>query len=336
VVLAALLTAAALRASSTVPVTGGTNAERVIVREALGALDRGAVSSAQIDPNHYLVLGPSSLRDPSAAYGRAEWEAQALVATVAARFAAAGDRLVGYRIMGNCGHNTSCGSGGTLSAADSPATGPRGARRLRAVVLASARATGLAVRVAQVLPIGGGVLSVVVRLREDQLLDAKLPAALAALFGPVTQTPGPLHFVSIEAPDGTSVAYGGTFVNGGSWNYGGDTGTAPVPRAVPPLLAQARTALAVHITHGFGALAIDRTFRFVCGSGTPRQGNCSRLLADRWSLLVPTTTSQCAGPIGGWDVEVTGTFAGHAVSRAYNGCYGATGLRWARFLGIAG
>ena len=306
------------------------------MREALGALDRGAVTSAEIDRNHYLVLGSSSLRDPSAAYGRAEWEAQALVVTVAARFAAAGDRLSGYRIMGNCGHNTSCGSGGTLSAAGSPSAGPPGAGRLRTAVLANARASGIAVRVARVLPIGGGVLSVVVRLREGQLLDSKLPAALAGLFGPVTQTPGALHFLSIEAPDGTSVAYGGTFVNGGSWNYGGETGAAPVPRTFPARLGEARTDLAVHVTHGSGALAIDRTFRFVCGARATAQGDCRHLLADRWSLLVPMTQFACAGsPFGAWDVTVTGVFAGHAVSRAYNGCYGATGLRWARFLGIA-
>ena len=306
------------------------------MREALGALDRGAVTSAEIDGNHYLVLGSSSLRDPSAAYSRAEWEAQALVVTVAARFGAAGDRLSGYRIMGNCGHNTSCGSGGSLSASGSPSAGPPGAPKLRAAVLANARASGIAVRVARVLPIGGGVLSVVVRLREAQLLDPKLPAALATLFGPVTQTPAALHFLSIEAPDGTSIAYGGTFVNGGSWNYGGDTGVAPVPRAFPAELGSARTDLVVHITHGFGALAIDRTFRFVCGAGTAAQGRCRHLLADRWSLLVPTTQFECAGsPFGAWDVTVTGVFAGHAVNRAYNGCYGATGLRWARFLGIA-
>jgi hypothetical protein len=191
------------------------------------------------------------------------------------------------------------------------------------------------VRLAQVLPIGGGVLSVVIRLREDQLLDPKLPAALAALFGRVTETPGALHFVSIEAPDGTSIAYGGTFVNGGSWNDGGDTGTARVPHRVPGRLSRARTDLVVHITHGFGALATGGTFRFVCGAGAAAQGICRRLFADRWSLLVPTTQYACAGsPAGAWYVGVTGVFAGHALSRAYNGCYGATGVRWARFLGL--
>jgi hypothetical protein len=66
------------------------------------------------------------------------------------------------------------------------------------------------------------------------------------------------------------------------------------------------------------------------------QGTCKRLLADRWSLLMPTTQFECAGsPFGAWDVTVTGVLAGHAVSRAYSGCHGATGLRWARFLGIA-
>jgi hypothetical protein len=93
----------------------------------------------------------------------------------------------------------------------------------------------------------------------------------------------------------------------------------------------------VHVTHGFGALALDRTFRFMCGSAARAQGDCKRLLADRWALLVSTTQDVCAGsPAGAWYVSVAGVFAGHALSRSYNGCYGATGVRWARFLGIAG
>jgi hypothetical protein len=44
----------------------------------------------------------------------------------------------------------------------------------------------------------------------------------------------------------------------------------------------------------------------------------------------------CLGvPFAAWDVSVTGTFAGQAVTRSYDRCYSATGLRWARFLGLA-
>ncbi len=331
---AAALTAVALTASAPVPVSGGTGAERVIVRDALVALDRGAVTSARIDSAHYLVLGPPAERDPSAAFLRAQWEAQALVGTVAARFAAAGDRLAGYRMIGNCGPTASCESGGSLTVADSPGLGPPGARQLRTAVLARAQAAGIAVLTNRVLPIGGGLLSVVVRLREDQLLDARAQRALTTLFGPVTSAPGPLHFLSIEAPDGRSIAYGGTVVNGGNWNYGGETGTAPVPRAFPPALAAARTALTVVADRG--GLGGKRTFRFVCAADAAPQGDCRRLLADRWALLVPTAAGPCpASPAGAWNISVTGTFAGRAVARDYNGCYGATGLRWARFLGIS-
>lgn len=115
-----------------------------------------------------------------------------------------------------------------------------GLQGLRTAVLANARAAGVSVRLARVLPVGGGVLSVVAQLRKDQLFEARAQAALDTLFGPATTKPGALHFVSIEAPDGT---------------------------------ANARS------------------------------------------------------------VEIGGVFAGHRVSRSYNGCYGATGLRWARFLG---
>jgi hypothetical protein len=184
--LAIALSASALTTAAPVPVTGGSGRERAIVRHALAVLDPGAVTSARIDRKHYLVLGPPTRRDPSAAYLRAQWEARALVVSVAARFAAAGDRLAGYRVIGNCGHDASCGSGGSLTAAQAPATGP---------------------------------------------------------------------------------------------------------------------------------------------------GDCRRLLADRWALLVPETALTCGGPAGGWVVSITGTFAGQPVSRGYDGCYGATALRWARFLG---
>jgi hypothetical protein len=331
--IAAALTAVALTASAPVPVTGGTGAERVIVRTALAALDPGAVTSARIDPTHYLVLGPSAERDPSAAYLRAQWEAQALVGTVAARFAAAGDRLAGYRMIGNCGPKASCASGGSLTVAGSPGVGPPGARQLRTAVLARAQAAGIAVLTNRVLPIGGGLLSVVVRLREDQLLDARAQRALTTLFGPVASPAGPLHFLSIEAPDGTSIAYGSTVVNGGNWSYGGETGTAAVPRTFPPELAASRTDLRVEADRG---LHTKRTFRFVCAAGAPLRDACRRLLADRWSLLVPALGGACpASPSGAWSISVTGTFAGRAITRDYNGCYGATGLRWARFLGIS-
>ena len=334
--LAVVLTAAALSTAPPVPVTGGTARERAIVRAAVAALDRGMVTSARIDGDHYLVLGPSASRATGAAALRAEWEAAALVATVGRRFAAAGDRLAGYRMTGNCGHGASCGSGGSLGVGGAASTGPPGARTLRAVVLANARAAGISVRSARVLPIGGGVLSVVVRLREAQLLDRRLAPALTRLFGRAASTPGPLHFISVEAPDGTAIAYGGTYVNGGSWSYGGDSGRAPVPRGFPAALARARTDLTVVVRHGFGGLATRRAVRFVCGAGAPQQGDCRRLLADRWSLLVPEAGFACGGsPVGGWVVRITGRFAGRPVSRSYDGCYGATGLRWARFLGIA-
>jgi hypothetical protein len=333
---AVALSAVALNAPAPVPVSGGTAAERAIVRQAVSGVDGGVVTSVRIDENRNLVLGPAAFRDPSVGYGRALWEAQALLATVAARIGARGERLRGYRVIGNCGHNTTCGGGGSFAAAGSPSAGPPGARQLRAVVLANARAAGLSVRLARVLPVGGGVLSVVVRLREEQLLDARLQTALATLFGRATTKPVALHFLSIEAPDGTSIAYGGTFVNGGGWNYGGDTGTSPVPRSVPRRLWHAPTDLVVEMTRAVG-LVRKQTFHIACaGTAPPPSGSlCRRVLADRWALLVPDAGFTCAGsPAGAWNVSIRGTFAGSGVSRSYNGCYGATVRRWARFLGL--
>ena len=215
--------------------------------------------------------------------------------------------------------------------------GPPGARQLRLAVLANARAAGLEVRSARVLPVGGGVLDVVVRLREEQLLDQAAHRAVATLFGPTMTKPGALHYLSIEAPDGTSLAYGGTFMNGGNWSYGGDTGRSPVPSALPRALRTARADLVVHMTRAT-ALGGERTYRIVCGGSVPAPGSrCGRVLADRWALLVPTMPGfTCAGGIvGGWSVSIEGELAGRRVSRAYDGCYVATTLRWARFLGLA-
>ena len=180
------------------------------------------------------------------------------------------------------------------------------------------------------------MLSVVVRLREAQLLDRRLAPALTRIFGRAASTPGPLHFISVEAPDGTAIAYGGTYANGGSWSYGGDSGRRSGAARVSGCARTRAHRATVTVRHGFGGLATRRTVRFVCGAGAPQQGDCRRLLADRWALLVPEAGYACGGsPAGAWNVTITGTFAGPRMSRSYDGCYGATGLRWARFLGIA-
>jgi hypothetical protein len=309
---------------ASVPVSGGTPAERAIVRDALPAVDPGVVTSAHLQAGTYLVLGPLAPRAPGVRHERAFWEAQAFVATVAARLGAHGRRMTGSTITG------------TFGAPGSPLMGPAGARRLRRVVLANARAAGIAVRRARVLAIGGGVLDVTVRLREDQLLDAGLTNALQGLFGPVGTTPGPLHFLSVETPDGTALAYGGTFVNGGSWSYGGDTSRSPVPSAVPQRLWRARTDLTVQMKRDTG-LVREHAFAIGCqGTGPPARGSlCGRVLADRWALLVPDAGFTCAGsPIGAWNVTVSGTFAGKPVTRSYNGCFGGTVQRWARALNL--
>jgi hypothetical protein len=164
--------------AGSVPVSGGTPAERAIVRQAPPAVDPGVVTSVQLKPGTSLVLGPLAPRAAGVRHEHALWEARAFVATVAARLGAHGRRMTGSAITG-----TSGGPG-------SPLMGPTGARRLRQSVLANARAAGIAVRRARVLAIGGGVLDVTVRLREDQLLDPGLTSALQGLFAPVGTKPG--------------------------------------------------------------------------------------------------------------------------------------------------
>ncbi len=187
-------------------------------------------------------------------------------------------------------------------------------------------------RAARVVRIGAGGLDVVVRLREDQLLEAGLTAALTGLLGAT----GPPHFLAVEAPDGTAIAYGGTFANGGSWSYGGDTGTRPVPRSLPRWLWSAPTDLVVRMTRGVGLVRAHAVHITCDGTAPPaRDSLCRRVLADRWALLVPEAENVCPGsPVGAWNVSVEGTLAGRPLSRSYNGCFGGTVKRWARFLGV--
>jgi hypothetical protein len=167
-----------------------------------------------------------------------------------------------------------------------------------------------------------------VRLREDQLLSP--PAALATLFGDPSEGVSWPHFLAVEAPAGTAIAYGGTFGTGGSWTYGGDTGTAPVPKTVPERLWRARTDLVVKLTRGAGT----RTFHILCGGSRPAPGSrCARVLADRWALLVPPMPGiTCGGVAFASSVTMSGIVAGRAVERGYDSCYYGTAARWARFL----
>jgi hypothetical protein len=320
------LTALALTGPAVpVPVSGGTPAERAVARAVLAAADPGVAAFVRIDGRR-LVVGPPVRRRPGALASRLSWEAQAVVATIRARLAARGDELQSYVIKDS--------TEGPFNAQSAPGVGPPGARRLRALALARAHTTGLDLRRARVLRIGGGLLVVTVRLREDQLFDSAAEGALTALFGPATSGQGPLHFLTVEAPDGTAVEYGGTFTNGGLWSFGGDSGDAPVPRALPRRLWQAHTDLVVELTRQVG-LVRRRTVHIVCGGNRPPQGSrCARVLADRWALLPPTSGGVCPGPIGGWNLSVTGVFAGQAISRSYDTCHGATTGRWARFLGV--
>jgi hypothetical protein len=319
---AVALTAVALAVSAPVPVSGGTGAERSIIRQALKLVDPGVVASARIDKRRYLVLGRPAQRGPGVRRDRRLWEAQAFVASVMARLAARHHKLAGYAIPG------------IYSGPGRPRLGPPGADALLAVVFARAGAAGLDVRSSRILPIGGGLLDVVVRLRDDQLLDERAQAAVATLFGPPTKVAVPLHFLSVEAPDGTALAYGGTFASGNSWSYDGDTRSAPVPQSVPQRLAQAPTDLVVRLTRDRG-LVRKRTFHIVCGAGAPAAGSrCRRVLADRWALLLPAMGNTCAGsPPGAWNVTISGILAGQRISRAYSGCFEATVGRWTRFLG---
>jgi hypothetical protein len=311
--------------ASSVPVSGGSAAQRAIVSRVLAEADPGVISSARIDARHYLVLTGPAGRLRHVRFWHGAWEAALVAEAATATLAGRNEPLAGYQVPS-----------GQIVASAGPSQAPVlnavALQRYRAVVLGRAHAGGLAVRAARVLRIGTGGLDVVVRLREDQLLDAGLTAALTALLSAT----GPPHFLAVEAPDGTAIAYGGTFANGGTWSYGGDTGTGPVPRSVPRRLWHAPTDLLVQMTRGIG-LVRAHTARIACdGTAPPARGSlCRRVLADRWALLVPAAGNVCAGsPLGAWNVSVQGTLAGRAVNRSYDGCFAGTVQRWARLLGV--
>lgn len=325
---AAVLTAFALATAAPVPVSGGSAGQRAGVRAVLAGADPGMIRSARIDARHYLVLAPPRYRAPSARFSRATWEAELLGTVIVNRLAARGEAVAGYEV------------GGVL---ENPYHGPpevrrldlRAVERLRTAVLGRARRAGLDVRATRSVRVGAGALDVVVRLRENQLLDTAAENALMTLFG-TSGTGGVPHFLEIQSPVGLAIGYGGTWENGGGWSYGGDTGTAPVPRSIPRALRGAHADLVVHATRAT-PLGGERTFRIVCDGSAPAPGGyCARLLADRWALLVPMAAYTCAGGIvGGWTVSVEGRLAGRPVSRGYDGCYSATVMRWVRFLGLA-
>jgi hypothetical protein len=323
---AVALTALALTGTAaSVPVSGGTADQRAIVSKVLAQAGPGVVTSARIDARHYLVLGPPAVRAPLVRFTRANWQAELLAQAAADTLAGRQEPVAGYTVAG----------GQTVPYAgpsQPPVLDLAMLQQLRGAVLSRARTAGLGVRAARVVRIGSGALDLVVRLRERQLLDDRGQAALSTLFGSGQAGAGEQHFLDVEAPDGTAIAYGGTFANAGSWSYGGDTAASAVPRRIPETLWKAHTDVTVQVTGRAGA----RTFRITCGGGRPRPGSrCARLLADRWSLLVPVVPGIiCGGNAGaGWDVSVRGTFAGSPVSREYGSCYDGTGARWARFLG---
>jgi hypothetical protein len=307
-----------------VPVSGGTGAERSIIRSAIKLVDPGVVTSARIDKRRYLVLGAPSRRGPGVEYDRRLWETQAFLATVMSQLAKRHHKLPGYAVPGFIG-----GPG-------SPRLGPPGADALLAVVFAHAGSAGLDVRSSRILPVGGGAVDVVVRLREEQLFDERAQDGVVNLFGTALSAGGPLHYLAVEAPDGRALAYGGAFGAGGSWNAGGDMASAPVPQTVPPQITQAQTDLTVRLSRARGRVR-NRTFHIVCGGdATPLSGRCRHVLADRWALLPPMlSTGPCPGARpGDWGVSVSGRFAGRPASRSYSGCLGAPTKRWLRFLGV--
>ncbi len=321
---AVALTAVALTASAPVPVTGGTGAERAVIRSALKLVDPGTVTSARIDQRRYLVLGAPSRSGAGVDYDRRLWETHAFLATVMSQLAKRHHKLAGYEVSGFLG-----GPG-------SPRLGPKGAEALLAVVFGNAGSAGLDVRRSRILPVGGGALDVVVRLRENQLFDERVQDGVVKIFGTALSAGGPLHYLEVEAPDGTALAYGGAFGAGGSWNSGGDMAAAPVPRTPPPELASARTDLTVRLSRLKGSPRA-RTFHITCAGGGAALGKrCRRVLADRWALLPPILSNGPCPTVRPreWSVSVSGSFAGEPVSRAYSGCLGAPTKRWLRFLGV--
>ncbi len=267
----------------------------------------------------------------------ARWRASLGAADLLRRLRAAGSRTTSVRLdAAGWGVGVVLGEGGR-AVGDAPVL-PSTA--IRAEVRRRAAARGLVVRRLQPVPLDGGALRLVVRLRERQLLDAAAHDWSGLV--PDAEYGGyPSSLVEVQAPDGAAVFYSASEAGGGAGGtaFGGDTWRRAVPvgpRRVPAGETDVRVTLFLPSSSGVGG----RTYRarIDCANTPTRvaERRCDRLVRDRWALLVPQPTgAACDGGELGGSVRVVGTFAGRPVDRRYDGCYGGTVQRWAAALGVA-
>ena len=206
---------------------------------------------------------------------------------------------------------------------------------------AGPRRRGLVVRRLQAVPLDGGALRLVVRLRERQLLDAAA-RDWAGLVPDAEYGGYPSSLVEVQAPDGAAVFYSASEASGGAGGtaFGGDTwrrGVPVGPRRVPAGETDVRVTLFLPSASGVGG----RTYRarIDCADTPTRvaERRCDRLVRDRWALLVPQPTgAACDGGEHGGSVRGRrAPSPGDPSMRRYDGCYGGTVQRWAAALGVA-
>ena len=96
---AVALTALALAGTAaSVPVSGGTPAQRAIISHVLAEADPGVVTSARIDGRHYLVLAGPAARAPYVRFWHAAWEAELVAEAATDTLAVRNEPLAGYRV----------------------------------------------------------------------------------------------------------------------------------------------------------------------------------------------------------------------------------------------
>jgi hypothetical protein len=138
------------------------------------------------------------------------------------------------------------------------------------------------------------------------------------------------HLLVVLGPGGVPVGGGGTYGHGsgGFWAYGS---LARTPARTPALTGPVH--LRFHVERTF---AQSKTFDVALDCAGDSEGDRCGSFRDDWVRLLPPVVQDvvCGGPAGADTMRIAGTVDGILVQRDYDGCYGATVLRWERVLGI--
>ncbi|MEZ5101855.1 MAG: hypothetical protein R3C15_19065 [Thermoleophilia bacterium] len=252
------------------------------------------------------------------------WNASVLAGEIARRLRDAGVRVVGLGpANAPCGAYAVARSSPSAPFASDPPAFPSPAA-LRARMIERAAAAGLRLRKVEARGIDGAAVHVLVRLREEQLLDRSAHGWISTLIPEIDDDdPGNAYsaLLAVESPDGRRLYAYAYEVTANAGNVGPFGGIAEAPAARPAIPALYAGATRLEITYRSFRPGYERTSQGVLDCADPaRAGACDRVLRHRWEYLVPVPTdNQCTG-IDGDVVSIVGTFGGIPVEARYGEC----------------